>query len=211
MPHRINSARKTAGYLRQNAHCVKVNIGSGNSLLEGWLNGDSWPFEGTVYIDASGRLPFKDESVDFINCEHLAEHLGYGLFEKFLAECRRILKKKGVLRISTPNLVKLIEIYSGQFHLLPAAILEHHNSYHNADTGDMCRWLNDHFYRWGHRFIFDETAIKGLLIRAGFSGIAECEFGKSAHPELCGIDRHDEGVDWVKNAYTMIFEAEKRA
>jgi len=189
---------------------VKVNIGSGTSLLKGWLNGDSWPFRGTVYIDASEKLPFNDKSVHFINCEHLLEHLGYDACEKFLAECRRVLVKDGVLRISTPSLKKLIGIYSGQFHIPPSEILKHHSLHHNARVSDMCQWLNDHFYLWGHRFVFDEISIKGLLTRAGFSGVMECKYGESRHPELSGIDRHDEGAEWIKSAYTMIFEAEKK-
>lgn len=210
LPHKIRSGRKIASYLRRNAHCVKVNIGSGAGLLKGWLNGDSWPFEGTVYIDALRKLPFNDESVDFINCEHMLEHLEYGACEKFLAECRRVLKKGGVLRISTPNLTKLVGIYLGQFHIPPSKILEHYNLYHNAKVSDMCQWFNDHFYRWGHRFIFDETSMKEFLTKAGFFDVTECVYGESRHPELCGVEGHDEGVEWTKNGYTMIFEAEKR-
>lgn len=210
LPYKIRSKRKIAAYFKENAECVQLNIGSGSNLLPGWLNGEVWPNKGTVYIDASKRLPFKDSSVRFINCEHLIEHLGYETCQYFFKECFRVLGEDGVLRISTPNLERLIPLYLGTSGLSPEEILTHHRQYHDSTVENMCGWFNDHMRLWGHKFIFDEPTLTELLRTASFSRIIKCEYGKSQHPELQEIEKHDEGVEWMKWAYVMIFEAYKR-
>ena len=39
--------------------------------------------------------------------------------------------------------------------------------------------------------------------------IKECKYGESEHPDLQGVETHDEGIEWMKWAYVMIFEAYK--
>lgn len=58
------------------------------------------------------KLPFKNESVDLINCSHIIEHLPYPQSSShFFFECLRILKPTGVMRISTPDAALLVEKY----------------------------------------------------------------------------------------------------
>jgi len=209
LPYQIRSKRKIAAHLRENADCVRVNIGSGPTPLAGWLNGEPWPSKETVCIDAYKRLPFKDSSVQFINCEHLVEHLGYKECQYFFKECFRALRNGGVLRISTPSLERLIQLYLGNGRLQTRELLAHHRKYHNSTVESTCEWFNDHMQLWGHKFIFDEPTSVELLRKAGFSRTIRCEYGKSEHPELQGIDKHFKGVEWLKWPYVMIFEAYK--
>ncbi len=51
-----------------------------------------------VYCDANKKLPFKDNSFDFIYS--MASIYLYGKKIEFLQECNRILKKEGIARIS---------------------------------------------------------------------------------------------------------------
>lgn len=48
------------------------------------------------------RYPFPDKSIDYIFSEHMFEHLKLTEAVKMLKECRRVLKKNGVLRITLP-------------------------------------------------------------------------------------------------------------
>ena len=209
LPYKIRSKRKIAAYLKENADCVRVNVGSGSNPLSGWLNGELWPSKETVCIDASKRLPFKDDSVHCINCEYLLEHLGYKTCQDFLKECFRVLREGGVLRASTPGLGKLIQIYLGSSQLSSEKVLVYHRQRYNPTVENMCEWFNDHMRLWGHKFIFDEPTLVELLRKAGFSRMIRCEYGKSEHLELQGIERRDEGIEWMKWAYVMIFEAYK--
>lgn len=53
--------------------------------------------------DTSGKLPFDDESVDFVTSIEVVEHLHPAIVHRFFAEARRVLKKSGRLIVTTPN------------------------------------------------------------------------------------------------------------
>jgi len=54
-----------------------------------------------VLSDCNIRLPFKDESMDFVHCSHVLEHLHAPAL--FISEIFRVLKKKGLAYIETPE------------------------------------------------------------------------------------------------------------
>lgn len=208
LPYRVRSARRIAEYLRAYAGDVRLNIGSSAHLLDGWLNADLWPSPGTVYLDATKPLPLPTGSVRFINGEHLVEHLELAAGRHFLQESARILQPDGLLRLSTPDLGRLVQLYLGQ-GADSQAILAHHRAYHNPTVETLCAWLNDHFRAWGHRFLYDEPTLTEALRQARFTEIRRCGYGESRHPALRDIDRHDEGASWIPEAYVMILEAGK--
>jgi len=107
---------------------IKLHVGCGPRILKGWLNIDlSYEpceaylqyYGGTHYppevrgslsefypIDVSQtRLPIPDGTVDVIAHEDFIEHLSQKDQVAFLAEAFRILKKGGVHRVNTPNLL----------------------------------------------------------------------------------------------------------
>ena len=51
-----------------------------------------------IVRDARKKLPFADNSIDFIYSSHFIEHLSKAEAEKLLWECLRVLKRKGVRR-----------------------------------------------------------------------------------------------------------------
>jgi predicted SAM-dependent methyltransferase len=211
LPHRLRSQKAIAKYVTTNLNCVRVNIGSGPTLLPGWLNGDIWPYPGTVYIDATRQLPFDDKSVHFINCEHMIEHIGFDECRFFFQECSRVLCNEGVLRLTTPELTRLIQLYMGQGEVSETVLLKHHRQYHGRPAPHICAWFNDHMHLWGHKFIFDEATLYDLLHCCGFAQLTPCRFGISQHPPLQNIERHHENVEWMKTAYLAIVEASKYA
>jgi predicted SAM-dependent methyltransferase len=207
IPYKIYSKKRINSYLKEKSGSIRLNMGSGANLLSGWLNGEIWPYKGSVYIDVSKKLPFKENTVYFINCEHLVEHLSHKTIQFFLKECFRVLRKEGILRIATPDLKKLIQLYLGTGGLSAEKILTHHRNHHNSTAENMCVWFNDYMRLWGHQFVFDEPALIHLLEQAGFSQIIQCKFGESQYPELRGVERHIEAAEWMMGAYLMIFEA----
>lgn len=209
LPHKIRSRRRIAAYIREHQGQVRLNLGAGCSPMEGWLNGDIWPYPGTVYMDASRRLPFADGSVEFVRCEHLVEHLSYADSRRLLGECYRVLQADGILRISTPALEKLIALYWGEGQPAHAELLAHHQAYHNRPAENICAWFNDHVRLWGHQFIFDQATLTQLLKEVGFEHFVACQYGESQHPPLQGVEIHDEGVAWMRWAYVVILEAYK--
>jgi glycosyltransferase involved in cell wall biosynthesis/predicted SAM-dependent methyltransferase len=96
---------------------LKLHIGCGTLYKEGWINIDNNSDNNIekidLNIDVTNRLPFEDNSIDFIYHEYFIEHLSYEEGELFLQECYRILKPDGVMRFACPDLDKLNGNYIG--------------------------------------------------------------------------------------------------
>lgn len=107
-----------------------VNLGAGQPA-RGWINLDSSPLfklpRGIHRIAARFRLsrrsvdfadadyawfrwregenlPFPDNSVCAIYCSHVLEHVPADTLPSLLAECRRVLKLEGIMRVVVPDL-----------------------------------------------------------------------------------------------------------
>lgn len=179
----------------------KLHINCGLGTIPGWLNTDLYPHEelGIYHLDLLKEFPFEDETFDFIFSEHGIEHFKIEEFAFILKECYRTLKKGGYMRVSTPDLKKLIMFYltdskenEEYLNLQTKAWLPfctQHNIYSKALV------LNDFFRNWGHQVIYDESTFKTLVHSVGFTNIKKCKIGQSEISELRGIDLHQEGVD----------------
>ena len=101
----LDSLRKSKKDSNSGKREIKLNLGSGTELLEGFINVD---FAGNPEVkhDLNNYpYPFKDNSVDYILASHIIEHLDVPLM--FLRECRRILKKGSLILIKTPHVSAL--------------------------------------------------------------------------------------------------------
>jgi hypothetical protein len=87
---------------------IKLDLGSGPNKKEGFIGVDKYKMKGVdVVIDlGKEKWPWKDNSVDEVNCTHFIEHLTNfnGKFERvhFFNELFRVLKK-GVLNPTPDN------------------------------------------------------------------------------------------------------------
>lgn len=96
---------------------MKVNIGCGHKLLDGFVNVDlenNWSdVQPDVVADVTKRLPFEDEVADEVHAYHVLEHLYRWQTEEVLAEWTRILKPGGLLVIELPCLDKIVMYIAG--------------------------------------------------------------------------------------------------
>lgn len=76
-------------------------------------------------------FPFTPETFDYIVVEHMIEHVPYKDALKMLRECSRVLKKDGVIRISTLN----IELTHQLMHPPLTSALESYVSWSNRTFG----------------------------------------------------------------------------
>jgi len=84
---------------------VKLNLGCGNDIKEGYINIDKYNNTGLVDIKADlGSLPFEDESVDEIYTSHVFEHIGLLDIYSVITEWRRVLRNDGRLVMRLPDL-----------------------------------------------------------------------------------------------------------
>lgn len=87
-----------------NTNCegIKLNLGSGRKSYPGYINIDkvNLPEIDQVHDLERLPLPFKDNSVSEVICEHVLEHLDH--FPDFLEELYRITAPGGLWKIAVP-------------------------------------------------------------------------------------------------------------
>src|SRR4030065_882711 len=89
-----------------------LNVGCGNYFNTDWINCDLVSGGPNVLtIDVKKTLPFKNDEFDMVYCSHLLEHLNQKEARLFLNECRRVLKKGGIMRVVVPDLEEIVQLY----------------------------------------------------------------------------------------------------
>jgi predicted SAM-dependent methyltransferase len=85
---------------------IKVQLGPGQrNYIDGWVNVDANFITARIDIwaDISGKLPFRNGSVDAFYSNHVIEHLPDQTLPFHFAEMFRCLRNGGVIRVGGPN------------------------------------------------------------------------------------------------------------
>lgn len=197
----------------------KLQIGCGYNILEGWLNTDLIYRKNEVaYLDAGKKFPLPDESFDYIYSEHIFEHLTLTQGLSMLRECYRVLKPGGHIRLATPDLDFLINMYNDpkkkihQEYVIWSTenfIKEVSNNF-NEDEYLTSFVVNNFFRDWYHKVIYNFESLKLVLEKTGFTEIQRKEIGQSDIEVFSGLEKHGEIIPEAFNDLeTIVVEAEK--
>ena len=149
-------------------------------MLPGWTNVDVGGGSGVVRHDLTQPFPLPSETVKLVYSEHFIEHIARDQALSLLKECRRVLAPGGVLRLSTPDLRKLLAEYSA------SRITEW------SDVGWLpstpCRMVNEGMRAWGHQFVYDFDELTLLFSEAGFPHVTRAAWRESRHSGLEGLE-----------------------
>ena len=203
--------RLVASYLGAQG-ITKLHIGCQDHQLSGWLNtelGSGTPV-GVLHLDATQPFPLPTASFDYIFSEHMIEHVPVAGAVKMLAECFRILKPGGRIRIATPPLEFFLELMTnpGPEHLRYA---DYHYEEFLSDSPLKlpAAILNDYYRAWGHQFVYDEASLRRLLGDAGFVDIQLFPINESGDEHLRGLENDSRMPEGLLALTTMCLEAEK--
>jgi predicted SAM-dependent methyltransferase len=184
----------------------KLQLGAGEHPHEGWLNTDLHGYgrdKELVYLDVRRRFPLPDTSFDFVFSEHMLEHLTYDEGQRCLRECFRVLRPGGRVRIATPSLERLAQLYTAE----PSEVQRRYVRWAvetlepetNAPLPGVV--VNNFFRSWGHRFIYDPQTLRQALGEAGFVDIEERPVGE--------LEQHLAEEPEFNVYETIVFEARK--
>ena len=191
---------------------AKLQIGCGPYPLEGWLNTDisSNLSKGSpMFMDAGKPFPLPDASFDYIYSEHLFEHLTYPQATNMLRECYRVLKPDGIIRIATPNLKFLVDLYEHPEKGINREYIEF-NAERSGLPSSPVYTVNYFHTSWGHQIIYDIEALSAFLEEVGFKDVVPCEVSKSSHEALNGVEQHFKAFRYDFNQLeTMVVEARR--
>lgn len=168
-----------------------LNLGCGSNILPApWRNHDA-------EVDIFKRLPFDDESTQFILLEHCVEHgspqEAWGCFE----ECYRILKPGGVVRVCVPDASRICFL---QNDLYRKAVRDGGHGENPVKAAVFCH---------GHKSAWTGDLLQVFMVSIGFKATQQ-EYGVSPHKELNCVDGHGKVVgDKVAIVETAIVEGIK--
>jgi predicted SAM-dependent methyltransferase len=188
----------------------KLHLGGGG--MRDWLNSDLFPNHWKlVRLDATRPFPLPDASFSLVFSEHMIEHVPVAGARRMLAECHRVLRPGGRIRLATPDLARVVRIHAAA----------------DAATKDYLRWavahnrlpadlpadavvINSLFHDHGHQFLYDEPTLAGLLCASGFGEVRRYAPGESDQPELSGLEMHHHVIGPAANNFeTLVLEARK--
>ena len=124
---------------------------------------------GIRYADAVGHIPHVNGSVDAIYSCHMIEHLDRYEARRFLAECRRVLKPGGVIRIVVPDLRVTVNDYVAKGN---ADIFVEHLQLALDKPHGLSGYLR--FLLVGnrnHHWLYDGESMSNLLRECGFGEV----------------------------------------
>ncbi len=83
---------------------VKLNLGSGNKRFKDYISCDRFPGKEVDQVFSLDRIPYPDNSVLAIHCEHALEHLCHDDARRALREWLRVLQPGGEVILKMPDL-----------------------------------------------------------------------------------------------------------
>lgn len=137
---------------------VFIHLGCGDISSSEFINVDTRFFSHIHYIHNVENLPmFKNDFADLIYASHVLEHISMLKLKEVLNEWKRVLKPKGVLRLSVPDFERIIDIY--------------YSNNKNIEYIWMPLLGSQEYKENSHFSVFNFSFIKNLLNEVGFSEI----------------------------------------
>jgi SAM-dependent methyltransferase len=195
---------------------VRLMIGAGPTAHPGWIATDLTPTRpDVIFLNAGEPFPFVTGSVDRIHTEHMIEHVDFPTGQFMLAECGRVLKPGGRIRVATPDYDTMVRLATGPLDAEVEPMIRASNGRHDLtgdQAGEAIFVVNRMFSGHGHRFLYSEDLLSRSLVHAGLAAVTRFEAGETDDPEFAGLDAHGNqvGSDWNRY-HTLILEAEKPA
>jgi len=176
---------------------MKVQFGSGDNILAGWVNTDvdkpSW--HPSIPIDICQPLPYKDNSVRLIFCEHVIEHITHGEAVKFLKEAYRVLQPKGVIRLAFPDVERISRCSQSYIQELQKV---------GMSDGTLLTCIENIIHNHEHKAFWTASIMKTILNAVGFFTI-DASLGKSEYfPELRGLECKGQTNNGINNFINFI-------
>lgn len=153
---------------RLRAPLKMVNVGAGR----GWSHPACMALDQDPEVEVShnlsttGRLPFSDESLDAVYSSHCVEHLPAADVRAFVADCRRVLRPGGVLRLTCPDMDVVFDAYERR----DLSVFDWRQGFYAWDG-----WLRM-ACRMGHTLTVDahdDDALRRLYAQGGRTGLME--------------------------------------
>jgi predicted SAM-dependent methyltransferase len=145
------------------------------------------------HADAARHIPHADGSVDAVYASHMLEHLDRTEARSFLAECRRVLKPGGILRLVVPDLrtaaYQYLQLGNADGFL---GRLQFDLDKPRGPAARLRRMLSG---GRGHRWMYDRDSLVAVVEAAGFVEVEPVEEGRTRIADPGGLDLTEREAD----------------
>lgn len=151
---------------------MKLHLGCGKRYIPGFVHVDLADYPHIDYRrDVKDLSIFKDGGASLIYASHVLEYFDRIEAKEVLAEWRRVLKDKGILRIAMPDFEALTQVY--------------------LKYKDLSKILGPLYGRWQikeekyiyHKTVYDFPSLKKLLEESGFHKVKRYDWRKTIHKD----------------------------
>ena len=162
----------------------KLNLGSGDSYLDGYVNVDILPERNPDIVAPVDRLDFaSDEEYDLVRASHILEHFTYEEGGAVVAEWRRVLKQGGYLVLCCPDYIRL----GWRTILCPNGL----DPVASKDPDRALSWINGLYAldlppEYRHKVVFNHRSLSNLLSHNGMSVLGRQVY-QVEHPYTLGV------------------------
>lgn len=153
---------------------MKLNVGSGNSPLKGYLNLDMAETPQVDLLARAPSLPFLDGSFEEIYAGHFLEHLTMEEGVEFLGECHRCLAPFGRLALVVPDTREILKRW---LEGAPDCVLDDSGTWYNiSDLDAVCGlFLYSTVQESHHHWSYDKNSLGRRMAMAGFGQLREID------------------------------------
>jgi len=148
---------------------MKLHLGCGRKYIEGFKHVDLQDFGHIDYKTSVNDLYFaEDNTIELIYAAHVLEHFGRNEYIDVLKEWCRVLKPKGVLRISVPSFDAVVKYYASKSDDLELLL--------GLLVGE--QKVGEYDY---HKMEFDKKLLTKILLEIGFSEVRKYDWRETEH------------------------------
>ena len=171
---------------------IKLHLGCGNVVVDGWINVDyslgarlskiptfryfnkklklfnvEWQ-ENIFLHDLTKKLPWKDNSVDYIYCSHTLEHFTKDNGRYLLSEIYRVLKRGGLARIIVPDLGIIIDRFNKKEIMAEDLVNCLEVFEQETKTTSKIKKIFNKLYQFPHRCMYTEDRLTHIMSEIKF-------------------------------------------
>jgi SAM-dependent methyltransferase len=125
-------------------------------------------------------LPIPDESIEFLYCSHVLEHISLAELRCALANCYKYLQSGGIFRLVVPDLEVMAKAYiesntaEATHEFMRITLLGKEQR-----QRDLLSFIKDWLAGNNHLWMYDYKSLSMELTKAGFQNIRRAKFGDS--------------------------------
>ncbi len=157
---------------------INLHLGCGKRYIPGFVHVDLDKFSHIDYYHDISKLPmFKTNSVSLIYACHTLEYFDREEVKKVLKEWRRVLKPKGIIRLSVPDFEAMTRVYFKY-----NKDLEHRGILGPLYGRIVIKTPKGKKLIY-HKTTYDFKSMKRVLEKAGFKNVRRYDWRKTVHKD----------------------------